>query len=149
MSARNARETPYPVLLLALALREKTAVLKLRRKHMEKSVVFDSGSPVECSSNIATEMLGRFLVAAGKISEKDCLAALNQAASEKVPLGEILTARKLLTPTELYRALQQNLGRKLLEPFSWKDGSWRSRSTSAPATRCCASKSRSSSSPES
>lgn len=122
--AGTLEETPYPILLLALALREKSAVLALRRKHMEKTVVFDGGSPVECRSNIATETLGRFLVAAGKLSEQDCLAALNQAASQGVPLGEILTARKLLAPTELYRTLQQNLGRKLLEPFSWKDGSW-------------------------
>jgi hypothetical protein len=122
--AGTLEETPYPILLLALALREKSAVLELRRKHMEKNVVFDGGSPVECRSNIATETLGRFLVAAGKLSEQDCLAALNQAASQGVPLGEILTARKLLAPTELYRTLQHNLGRKLLEPFSWKDGSW-------------------------
>lgn len=122
--AGTLEETPYPILLLALALREKSAVLELRRKHMEKDVVFDGGSPVECRSNVATETLGRFLVAAGRLSEQDCLAALNQAASQGVPLGEVLTARKLLTPTELYRTLQHNLGRKLLEPFSWKDGSW-------------------------
>lgn len=127
-------ETPYPILLLALALRERSAVLKLRRKHMEKNVVFDDGSPVECSSNVATETLGRFLVASGKLSEKDCLAALNQAASEGVPLGEILTAKKFLSPTDLYRVLQQNLGRKLLEPFSWKDGTFEISYDVPPAT---------------
>jgi tetratricopeptide (TPR) repeat protein len=120
----DLQETPYAVLLLALALRERTAVLELRRTPLEKKIVFDAGSPVDCRSNIATETLGRFLVAQGRISEQDCHAALNQSTSRGVPLGEILIERKLLAPTELYRVLQQNLGRKLLEPFSWKSGSW-------------------------
>jgi hypothetical protein len=120
----DLQQTPYAVLLLALALRERTAVLELRRTPLEKKIVFDAGSPVDCRSNIATETLGRFLVAQGRISEQDCHAALNQSTSRGVPLGEILIERKLLAPTELYRVLQQNLGRKLLEPFSWKSGSW-------------------------
>lgn len=120
----DLQETPYAILLLALALRERTAVLELRRTPLEKRIIFDAGSPVECRSNIATETLGRFLVAQGRISEQDCHAALNQSTSRGVPLGEILIERKLLAPTELYRVLQQNLGRKLLEPFSWKSGTW-------------------------
>lgn len=117
-------ETPYPILLLALAMREKSAVLLLRRNQLEKEIVFDGGSPVDCRSNIATETLGRFLVSAGKLSEHDCHAALAASASRGVPLEEILSERKLIPPTELYRMLQQSLGRKLLEPFSWKSGSY-------------------------
>ncbi|HVT43352.1 MAG TPA: DUF4388 domain-containing protein [Thermoanaerobaculia bacterium] len=132
--AGTLEETPYPILLLALAVREESAVLELRSKHMEKDVVFDEGSPVECRSNIATETLGRFLVASGRLSEKDCHTALNLAASRTVPLGEILTERELLTPTELDRTLQQNLGRKLLEPFRWKRGTWKVLYDVPPAT---------------
>jgi tetratricopeptide (TPR) repeat protein len=117
-------ETPYAHLLLALAVREQTATLDLRRTPLEKSIVFDAGSPVECRSNIATEMLGRFLVAQGKLSDEDARNALNAAAARGIPLGEMLVERKLLSPTDLYRTLQQNLGRKLLEPFSWTSGTW-------------------------
>ena len=117
-------ETPYPVLLLALARREEGAVLALRRNQLEKTIVFDAGAPVDCRSNIATETLGRFLVQQGKLAEHDHHLAFSEATARGVPLGEVLTSRKLLAPTELYRALQQNLGRKLLEPFSWKSGTW-------------------------
>lgn len=117
-------EIPYPILLLALAVREKSAVLRLRRNQLQKDVVFDEGAPVDCRSNIATETLGRFLVAAGKLSQEDQHTSLSQATARGVPLGEILVERKLLTASELYRMLQQSLGRKLLEPFSWKSGSW-------------------------
>lgn len=117
-------ETPYAILLLALGVTEESAVLELRRNQLQKTIVFDAGSPVDCRSNIATEMLSRFLVATGKLKKEDETAALNEAASRGVPVGEILTERKLLTSAELYRALQQNLGRKLLEPFSWTSGTW-------------------------
>lgn len=117
-------ETPYAILLVALAASGADAVLELRRNVLQKTVIFDAGAPVDCRSNIATEILGRFLVTAGKVSEADATAAFAVAASRGVPLGEILIERKLLTPTDLYRALQQNLGRKLLEPFSWTDGTW-------------------------
>jgi tetratricopeptide (TPR) repeat protein len=127
----SLEETPYAVLLLALAVTESDAVLDLRRGQLQKTVIFDGGSPVECRSNIATELLGRFLVAGGKVTEADVHSAFAVAASRGVPLGEILTERKLLTPSELYRALQQNLGRKLLEPFSWTSGTW-SISTDVP-----------------
>jgi uncharacterized protein DUF4388 len=118
------QETPYPILLLALALNEQSAVLLLRRNQLEKQIVFDGGSPVECRSNIATETLGRFLISLGKISEQDCMTSLSQSASRGVPLGEVLVERRLLAPSDLYRMLQQNLGRKLLEPFSWKSGTY-------------------------
>lgn len=117
-------ETPYCRLLLALARRPAGAVLSLRRNQLEKTVVFEDGAPVDCRSNIATETLMRFLVGQGKLSAADGHTAFSESSSRGVPLGEVLVERKLLAPTELYRALQQNLGRKLLEPFSWTTGTW-------------------------
>jgi hypothetical protein len=117
-------QTPYAVLLTALAANEESAVLELRRNQLQKTIVFDGGSPVDCRSNIATEMLSRFLVAGGKLREADERTAVAESAARGVPIGEILTERKLLTPSDLYRALQQNLGRKLLEPFSWTSGTY-------------------------
>jgi len=117
-------ETPYAAILLSLAAGETSAVLELRRNQLQKTIVFDAGSPVDCRSNIATEMLSRFLVSTGKLKAADENSALSESYARGVPVGEILIERKLLTPTGLYRALQQNLGRKLLEPFSWTSGTW-------------------------
>ncbi|MFL6244803.1 MAG: tetratricopeptide repeat protein [Thermoanaerobaculia bacterium] len=117
-------QVPYAHLLVALAEAEASVILQLRHNQLQKTIVFDDGWAVDCRSNIATEMLGRFLVSSGKVRESDANAAFAVAASRGVPLGEILTERGLLTPTELYRVLQQNLGRKLLEPFSWTSGTY-------------------------
>jgi tetratricopeptide (TPR) repeat protein len=118
------RDTPYPLLLLALARKERSAILTLSRNQLSKEIVFEAGAPVECHSNIATESLGRFMVSIGKLSEENYRSAISASAARGVPLEEILTERQLIAPSDLYRVLQQNLGRKLLEPFSWKSGTW-------------------------
>src|SRR5688500_989137 len=93
LSARTGTldHIPYAVLLVALASHGANATLELKRNQLQKTVIFDDGSPVECRSNIATEMLGRFLVSTGKIRDADANAAFAVAASRGVPLGEILT----------------------------------------------------------
>jgi hypothetical protein len=118
------RDEPYRLLLVAIAAREKSGVLTLRRGPLEKVIVFDSGAAVDCHSNIATESLGRFLVATGRIDESQYHDALAVAASRGIALEELLVERTILTPVELTRASQQNLGRKLLEPFHWTRGTW-------------------------
>jgi hypothetical protein len=120
----DLREQPYRLLLLAIARREKSGVLTLRRGPLEKDVVFDSGAAVACHSNIATETLGRFLVSSGRISEGQYQDALSVSAARGVALEELLAERQIVTSTELTRAAQQNLGRKLLEPFHWTQGTW-------------------------
>ena len=100
----DLREQPYRLLLLAIGTQGKSGVLTLTRGPLEKEVVFDSGAAIDCQSNIATETLDRFLVSSGRLS-----ATQNQNA---------------LPAAELTRAVLQNLGRKLLEPFSWTQGAW-------------------------
>jgi hypothetical protein len=74
-------ETPYCQLLLALARREARAVLSLRRNQLEKTIVFDDGSPVDCRSNIATETLSRFLIGQGKITAEQGHTAFAESTS--------------------------------------------------------------------
>lgn len=120
----DLREQPYRLILLAIATGEKSGVLTLRRGPLEKEIVFDSGAAVECNSNIATETLGRFLVSSGKISEAQYQDALASSAARGMALEEWLTERTIIAPADLNRAAQQNLGRKLLEPFHWTHGTW-------------------------
>jgi len=109
----DLRDEPYRLLLLAIARQGKSGVLTLARGPLEKDVVFDAGAAVDCQSNIATESLERFLVSSGRISE-----------------GQ---RPDVLPAAELTRAMLQNLGRKLLEPFSWTSGTWQFSSDGSPA----------------
>jgi tetratricopeptide (TPR) repeat protein len=120
----DLRDQPYRLLLLAIATRGKSGVLTLSRGPLEKEVVFDAGAAVDCQSNIATETLGRFLVSSGRTSEAHYHDALSASAARGVALEEVLTERNVIAAAELSRAVLQNLGRKLLEPFSWTHGTW-------------------------
>ncbi|HEX6098793.1 MAG TPA: tetratricopeptide repeat protein [Thermoanaerobaculia bacterium] len=123
----DLRDEPYRLLLLAIATRRESGVLTLTRGPLEKEVVFDSGTAVGCESNIATETLGRFLVSSGRISEAQYRDALSASGASGV--------EQLIPAAELSRAVQQSLGRRLLEPFSWTSGTWQfSHETSAEAT---------------
>ena len=81
--------------------------------------------PVDCRSNLAHETLGRFMVAAGKLAEQDFTACLGESAARGVPLGEVLVERGLVGAADLFRILQQNLAKKLLDLFTWREGELR------------------------
>lgn len=118
-------EVAYPRVLLALSLAGRTAVLELYRKPVEKRIFLAAGTPVDCRSNLVHETFGRFLVAVGRLSEQDLQVALGQALARGVPIGEVLLERGTIDVGELYKLLQQCLARKLLDGFTWREGSFR------------------------
>src|SRR4029077_17727750 len=75
--------------------------------------------------NLAHETLGRYMVLEGKLSEEDFTASLSKSAARGVPLGEVLLEGGLVTAVELFRILQQNLAKKLLDLFTWNEGELR------------------------
>jgi tetratricopeptide (TPR) repeat protein len=117
-------EVGLPLLLLALARTEKSAVLRLKRGVLQKEIILEEGAPVDCRSNVASESLGRFLVSQGKLTEAEFQASQAEAAARGLALEEILTERSVVSPSELFRNLQQNLARKLLDAFTWQKGSY-------------------------
>ncbi len=133
MHAGDFAKVPFAVLLHALASQKRSAVVEMRRGPIEKRIFIESGTPVDCRSNLAHETFGRFLVAQGKLREEDMTAALARSASLGVPLGQVLLQQELITAFELYRLLQQNLARKLLDAFTWRSGTYAIISDAPPA----------------
>jgi len=121
----NLAEVPYALLLLAFSRVGRTGVLELHRKPVEKRIVFAGGVPVDCRSNLVHETFGRFLVGTGKLSEEEFRVALGESLAREVPLGEVLLERGGLDAGELYKLLQQCLARKLLDGFTWREGTFR------------------------
>lgn len=121
----NLQEIPFSPLLCALAVQKKTTVLEIRRRQVWKKIVLEEGVPVDCRSNLVHETLGRYMVLEGKLSEEDFTAGLAHSASRGVPLGEVLLERGLVNAVELFKILQQNLAKKLLDMFTWREGEFR------------------------
>jgi len=118
-------EVPFGVLLQALAVHGRTLVVEVRRRQLAKKIVLEGGVTIDCRSNLAHETLGRFMVAAGKLGAEDFHAGLARSTARGVPLGEVLIEQGLVSPTELFKILQQNLAKKLLDLFTWREGEFR------------------------
>jgi len=119
LQAGTLQEVPFSPLLSALAIHRKSAVLEIRRRQVWKKIVLAGGVPVDCRSNLVHETLGRYMVIEGKLSEEDFNTSLSRSAAHGVPLGEIFLERGLVSAVELFKILQQNLAKKLLDMFSW------------------------------
>ncbi|MFP5286234.1 MAG: DUF4388 domain-containing protein [Thermoanaerobaculia bacterium] len=119
------QETPFASLLFSLAVQKQTRVLEIRRGQVWKKIIFEHGVPVDCRSNLSHETLGRYMVLEGKLGEDDFTACLSKSAARGVPLGEVLLEQGLVSAVELFRILQQNLAKKLLDVFTWREGEYR------------------------
>ena len=117
--------TSYAVLLAAMARSGRTGGLLLVRKPVTKEIFLVEGRPVGCRSNLVHETFGRFLRSEGLLSEEDYRSALSDSLSREIPLGEVLVQRGLLSPQEVYKNLQKNLARKLLDGFTWDRGEYK------------------------
>jgi len=116
------REVSFAPLLLAHCLHQHTLVLEVRRRQVWKRILLENGVPVDCRSNLTHETLGRYMVLEGKLGEDDFTACLSRSATHGVPFGEILLEQGLVTAVDLFRILQQNLAKKLLDLFTWREG---------------------------
>lgn len=121
----SLNEVPFALLLRALAEARRTVVVEIRRKQLNKSIILEDGVPIDCQSNLVHERLGRFMVGLGRLSESQFSSTFSESIKREVPLGEVLIQEGLVTASELYRILQQNLAKKLLDGFSWSDGDFR------------------------
>lgn len=121
----DLEEIPYAVLLHALAVKERSVVLELERKPMQKKIILENGVPVDCRSNLLHETLGRFMVTQGHLSEEEYQGCMAKSASHGLPFGEVMILDGLITASDLFKILQQNLAKKLLDPFTWQTGTFR------------------------
>lgn len=121
----DLKSVPFAVLLSALARRETTALLTIERRRLKKDIVFEYGVPVDCRSNLVHETLSRFMVSRGKLDSEAHDVYLRESITRGVPMGEILREKGVLDSSELFRVLQANLAKKLLDGFSWSDGTYR------------------------
>jgi hypothetical protein len=119
------QDVPFSPLLCSLAIHKRTTVLEIRRRQVWKRIVLEAGVPVDCRSNLVHETLGRYMVIEGKLSEEDFNTSLSRSAARGVPMGEILIEHGLISAVELFKILQQNLAKKLLDMFTWNEGEFR------------------------
>ena len=131
MEKGDLGEIPFPVLLHALAVHRRSVVLEIERRQLKKSIVLESGIPVDCQSNLLQDTLGKFMVTRGEITEEQNHQILTKSATTGQPFSDLLVIDGLVSAHDLYKILQLNLAKKLLDGFTWRSGTFRV-STSLP-----------------
>lgn len=124
MTKGDLGEIPFPVLLQALAVHQRSVVLSIERRQLKKEIILENGVPVDCNSNLLQDTLGKFMVARGAINDEQNHQALSKSATTGKPFTEILVVDGLINASELYKILQQNLAKKLLDGFTWRSGTF-------------------------
>ena len=124
MKSGDLAKTPYPVLLHALAVQRLSVVLEIERKQLRKRISIEDGVPVDCRSNLLQDTLGQFMVARGDITQDQCQLCFSKSITRDQLMGEVLISEGLITASELFKTLQQHLAKKLLDGFTWRNGSF-------------------------
>ncbi len=124
MAKGDLGEIPFPVLLHALAMHHRSVVLSIERRQVTKNIILENGVPVDCQSNLLQDTLGKFMVGRGDITEDQNLQLLSKSATTSNSFTDLLVAEGIVSPHEVYKILQQNLAKKLLDPFTWRSGTF-------------------------
>jgi len=125
MTKGDLGEIPFPVLLHALAVHHRSVVLSIERRQVKKDVILENGVPMDCQSNLLPDTLGKFMVGRGDLTEEQNLTILSKSATTGQSFSDLLVTEGVVSPHDLYKILQQNLAKKLLDAFTWKSGAFR------------------------
>ena len=120
----NLSETPFPKLLYFLQKFRRTGALRVAHEHISKVVYLREGHAVFVTSNLSNESLGRFMVQRGTISLEQYNSSLEHMLTTGRQHGAVLIEMGVLTPHQLYEALEAQIKEKILRIFAWDDGEY-------------------------
>lgn len=117
-------ETGLPRILHNLYSLRATGLLHLENAGIKKVIYIRNGYPIFVRSNLVKEFLGQILVRAGHLSEENLELSLAAAKERGQRHGMALIEMGLITPQQLNDVLRNQVLEKLLDIFSWEDGSY-------------------------
>jgi hypothetical protein len=126
----NLKDFSLADMFRLLASGRKSGTLHLERPDAQGKVCFDKGRVFFASSNWNRESLGRRLVKAGVISEKQLRQALGLQKIQKKEkagrrLGQILVDEGYLDSKVLENFIQDQINDTLFDLFRWEEGGLR------------------------
>jgi tetratricopeptide (TPR) repeat protein len=123
--AGHLAEVPLPVLFRGLQHDLATGILTISRNDQIKQVYFKQGDMVFASSNYENDRLGVILLKEGRINFTQYENSSRLLKETKKRQGTILVEQGLLTPKELYQAVNSQVKEIILGFFTWWDGDYR------------------------
>jgi tetratricopeptide (TPR) repeat protein len=104
----------------------ETGVLEVRAAGVRTDVTLRRGSPVFAEGGQLRQTLGRLLLRRGEISEQDYVRVIDRMTeqlirNETVRMGEVLVELGILSPAEVYEALERQIREKIVDCFQWPE----------------------------
>lgn len=101
-----------------------TGYLQLEQGDYYRKIHVVGGFPVYAASNLSSEVLGRHLVASGRLSHADYERSIEILTRTARRHGDILVEMGLISQNDLYAALKSQIREKILNAFGWNAGKY-------------------------
>ena len=119
----DLRQTALPEMLFTIYLHRVPGVIECLRGDVVKKVVLRDGAVVHAASSDRDDSLGYYLRRSGKITaEQFTLTDQIRANSSDKRHGELLIENGVLSPAQLYDAIQEQIRSIVWSLFSWEEG---------------------------
>lgn len=116
-------EASLPELLASISRSRETGVLNFHDMGRWKAIYFKDGKIVFATSNVQDDRLGEFLLKEGKITVRQFLEASKLIKPGK-RLGAVLVEQNILSPDELFMAINQHVLEIVYSLFDWSRGEY-------------------------
>jgi hypothetical protein len=116
-------EASLPELLASISRSRETGVLNFIDMGRWKAVYFKEGQVVFATSNLQDDRLGEFLLKQGRITIRQFLEASKLIKPGK-RLGAVLVDQDILSPDELFVAINQHVLEIVYSLFEWSRGEY-------------------------
>jgi len=108
-----------------IAASQKAGMLRLRRRSVEKRLLFEAGAIHSSWSNEPRESLSQFLMRDGLVSEEQVIKAFSEqdspGAGQRQLYGSILVAQGLISEDGLRSVLREKASESIYDMFLWPD----------------------------
>jgi hypothetical protein len=119
----DLRETALPEMLFTIYLHRVPGLIECSHGDTLKKVLLRDGVVIHASSTDRRDSLGSFLLASGTITrDQYTLTDKIRSASTDKRHGELLIDHGVLSPAQLYAAVQEQIRSIVWSLFSWQEG---------------------------
>lgn len=118
----SLREVTLPEMLYTVHRFRVGGTIQAKQGSTVKKIVLQDGQVVHAASNDRNDSLGEHLKRSGKLNEEDYQRVASARSSGEKRFGVLLIELGILTPREVYEAIQAHIEEIVWSLFNWHDG---------------------------
>ncbi|MCH7664577.1 MAG: DUF4388 domain-containing protein [Acidobacteria bacterium] len=118
----SIREVTLPEMLSTVHRFRVAGTIEATQGSVVKKIVLQDGQVVHAGSNDLGDSLGEYLKRLGKLTKEDYQRVADALVSGRKRFGVLLIELGILTPREVYEAIQAHIEEIVWSLFNWRDG---------------------------